>query len=74
MKYFTRYPRPPSGHPESIRSRKLKAGVPLTPLEALDVRFYRRIKALNAEDRAVLETAIRIRYESDRRKILERNQ
>lgn len=66
--------RPPSGHPESIRSRKRSTGTTLTALEALDLRFYRKINRLSAEDRTALETAIRMRYERDRRKILEGEQ
>lgn len=73
MKAYQRF-RQPSGHPETIRWRKLRAGIPLTPLEALDVRFYRKIRRLSADDRAALETTIRMQYEKDRRKILEGEQ
>lgn len=69
-----RYPRQPSVHPETLRSKARMAGIKLSPLAQLDVTFYRRLKRLSAEDRAVLEVAMRIRYNEDRRKILEGGQ
>lgn len=71
VKTFKRFRRPLSGHPEAIRGRSRTSGIPMTPLAKLDLRFYRRIANLSPEDRPVLERAIRIRYEEERRKILE---